>query len=246
VNIPTIPLLVAQAMNPAPRPPSPTQRAATQKAMRRENPNQLSSRDARVLMGASGEEGKERAKLDTVFTESTVDSSSSIAPTTPRSSSTPKFSSAPPRPSREQRRNSEASVAADYPVDDNLIQWANGHLPVNLQLQDSSRGPLFGGLALLRLAESIKGRPTSPAVPDSLFPTDPNDDKLDGLFKLFDFLLDNDVKMGSLSINDIRQGKRDKVVQLLKALKAWEEKRKAIAQSIGKGSSHVGGFIAAY
>lgn len=38
-------------MNPAPRPPSPTQRDATQKAMRRENPNQLSSRDARVLMG---------------------------------------------------------------------------------------------------------------------------------------------------------------------------------------------------
>jgi hypothetical protein len=52
-NIPTIPLTVAQAMNPAPRPPSPTARAATQKALRRDNPDQLSSRDAEILMGLS-------------------------------------------------------------------------------------------------------------------------------------------------------------------------------------------------
>lgn len=59
-NIPTIPLTVAQAMNPAPRPPSPTARDATQKAMRRENPNQLSGRDARILMGLpSDADGKE-------------------------------------------------------------------------------------------------------------------------------------------------------------------------------------------
>lgn len=81
-------------------------------------------------------------------------------------------------------------------------------------------------------------------MPDSAFPTDPSDDKLDGLFRLFDFLLDNDVKMGSVSINDVRQGKRDKIVQLLRALKAWEDKRKAIAQSIGKGSVQAGGFMA--
>lgn len=50
--------------------------------------------------------------------------------------------------------------------------------------------------------------------------------------------------MGSVSINDIRQGKRDKVVQLLKALKAWEDKRKMIAENIGKGAMQAGGFIA--
>lgn len=55
-NIPTIPLTVAQAMNPAPRPPSPGARDATQKANRRENPNQLSSRDARILMGLPSSE----------------------------------------------------------------------------------------------------------------------------------------------------------------------------------------------
>jgi hypothetical protein len=55
VNIPTIPLHVAQAMSPAPRPPSPTARDATQRALRRDNPNQLSSRDARVLMGLTSD-----------------------------------------------------------------------------------------------------------------------------------------------------------------------------------------------
>jgi len=90
-------------------------------------------------------------------------------------------------------------------------------------------GPLYGGLALLRLAESIKGQPASPPVPDIAFPVDASDGKLDGLVRLFDFLLDNDVKMGSVSINDVRQGKRDKVVQLLKALKSWEEKRKFLS-----------------
>ena len=90
---------------------------------------------------------------------------------------------------------------------------------------------------MLRLAESIKGVPSSPPVLDSAFPTDASDDKLDGLFKLFDFLLDNDVKMGSVSINDVRQGKPDKIVQLLKSLKAWDDKRRAVAQSIGQSSS---------
>jgi hypothetical protein len=89
------------------------------------------------------------------------------------------------------------------------------------------------------LAESIRGKPSSPPVLDSAFPSGPNDDKLDGLFKLFDFLLDNDVKTGSVSINEVRQGKRDKIIQLLIALKAWEDRRKAIEQSIAKGPASV-------
>jgi len=94
-------------------------------------------------------------------------------------------------------------------------------------------GPLFGGLALLRLAEDMMGKSASPSIPDSAFPSGPNDDKLDGLFRLFDFLLDNDVKMGSVSINDVRLGKRDRVMQLLKALKTWEDRRKEIVKSLG-------------
>ena len=116
-------------------------------------------------------------------------------------------------------------------VDNNLIEWANSHLPTPHQITDTS-GSLCNGLALLRLAEDIKGSPSSPPVPDSAFPSSPNDERLDGLFRLFDFLLDNDVKMGSVSINDIRQGKREKIVQLLYAMRAWEDKRKAIALSL--------------
>lgn len=250
--------MVAQAMNPAPRPPSPTARDATQKALRRENPNQLSSRDARVLMGLPGSDKEDRARLDSFFANEPVGGSEegSLAHT-PKGQRT----SAPPRPSREMRRLSSQRSAVRlsfitflltflmislfqiFPVDDGLIEWANSHLPSSLQITDPT-GPLCGGLALLRLAESIKGRPSTPPVPDSAFPTDAGDDKLDGLFRLFDFLLDNDVKMGSVSINDVRQGKRDKIVQLLRALKAWEDKRKAIVQSIGKGSVQVGGFMA--
>ena len=48
---------------------------------------------------------------------------------------------------------------------------------------------------------------------------------------LFDFLLDNDVMIGNVLMNDVRRGKRDKIVQLLIALKAWDE-RKTIEQSI--------------
>ncbi|KAF5389818.1 hypothetical protein D9757_003678 [Collybiopsis confluens] len=237
VNIPTIPLMVAQAMNPAPRPPSPTARDATQKALRRENPNQLSSRDARVLMGLpiSSDTKEERLKLESFFHSTTP----SMDPNAGAEKS--KFST-PPRPSREARRTS-VSQNNNVPIDDGLVDWANSYLPSSLQIIDTT-GSICGGLTILRLAEAIKGRPSSPPVPDSAFPTDPGDDKLDGLFRLFDFLLDNDVKMGSVSINDIRQGKRDKVLQLLRALKSWEDKRKALAQSIGRSPVQAGGFIA--
>lgn len=93
-------------------------------------------------------------------------------------------------------------------------------------------GPLCSGLALLRLAESIKGQAASPPVPDSAFPQDVQDEKLEGFVRLFDFLLDNEVKMGSVNINDIRFGKRDKILQLLKGLKSWEEKRKMLSTGI--------------
>jgi hypothetical protein len=109
-------------------------------------------------------------------------------------------------------------------------------------LQITSKGSVCGGLELLRIAEAIKGL-RSHTVPDSAFPRGSNDDTLEGLFSLFDFLLDNDVKMGTVSINDIRQGKRDKIIQLLKALRTWEEKRRAVLQSIGKTSMQAGPFV---
>ena len=67
---------------------------------------------------------------------------------------------------------------------------------------------------------------------------------MDGLFALFDFLLENDVKMGAVSINDIRLGKKQKVVQILQALRTWEQKRNSITTSIAQGSLAGAGYMA--
>jgi hypothetical protein len=139
--------------------------------------------------------------------------------------------------------STNARLLQSTAAEDALIEWGNSYLPDHLQVDDTT-GPLFSGLSLLRIAEAIKGRAANPPIPDSAFPSGPSDDKLDGLFKLFDFLLDNDVKMGSVSINDVRQGKRDKIVQLLKALKAWEDKRRAIAMSMASSGVSSGPFVA--
>jgi hypothetical protein len=79
-------------------------------------------------------------------------------------------------------------------------------------------------------------------VLDSAFPSGPADDKLDGLFRLFDFLLDNDVKLGTVSINDVKQARRDKIVQIIRALKQWEDKRRGIAVTLAQVPSLQGGL----
>ena len=80
------------------------------------------------------------------------------------------------------------------------MEWANSHLPARLQIRDAIT--FFGGLTLLRLAESVKGEQASP-VPDRAFPSGPTDAKPDELFHLLDFLLRSGVKMRGMSINDI-------------------------------------------
>ncbi len=109
VNVPTIPLAVAQAMNPAPRPPSPTARAATQRAMRRENINQLSTRDAEILMSlpvtsptSSIVEGGNRPRVQSFFNE--LEAEAPINPPT-----NPRLQAPPVRPPREMRRQGSSS-----------------------------------------------------------------------------------------------------------------------------------------
>jgi len=95
-------------MNPAPRPPSPGARDATQKALRRENPDQLSSRDARVLMGLPGPDGKDdRTRLDSFFQNDSSMGNDTVPPT-------PKRATAPPRPSREMRRSLSVRTAVSF------------------------------------------------------------------------------------------------------------------------------------
>ena len=125
-----------------------------------------------------------------------------------------------PRPSKSTQHSA---------VDEGLIDWANSRLPSNLQFTDICD---CCGLNLTRIAESIKGTPVSPPVLDSWFPSGPDDGKLDGLFSLFAFLLSNDVRLGNVSINDIRLGEIDKTVLLL-VLKLWEDKSTALSVSRG-------------
>jgi hypothetical protein len=85
-------------------------------------------------------------------------------------------------------------------------------------------------LALFRLAESINGHPVSPPVPDSAFLSGPSDDgPMEGLFALFDFLVNNEVKIGGVSMNDVKLQRPEKVAQIVRALKNWEDTRNQLA-----------------
>ncbi|QRV73324.1 SH3 domain protein [Ceratobasidium sp. AG-Ba] len=303
-NIPTIPLVVAQQMNPAPRPPSPSEREAAQRAARRENPNQLSSRDARILMGLpeSGpppHEPSEQHRMNSFFAENgqqpTFDSRQSTAGSGYNESrpsgfndrqsgfndrqngfgdrqsgfndrqsgfndgrqsvyndsgsgynrgnpagynkgyndrmsmaETERSSVAPTRPSREMRPGMSKTVSRSSALSNEeqaLLEWVNSRLPPTCPLAEDLSSSMASGLILFRLAEAIKE--SDSGVPDSAFPRGPGDDRLDGLFKLFDFLLDNDVRMGAVSINDVRNGNGEKIAQLVRSLKVWDEKRRA-------------------
>ena len=106
-NIPTIPLVVAQAMNPAPRPPSPSARAATQRALRRDNTEQLTTRDTRILGLSVADldyrDERSHAQMDSLFTNAAIAEGDSN-PSSPKGS-------APPRPSRQLgRMNSGRTV----------------------------------------------------------------------------------------------------------------------------------------
>ncbi|KAH8798588.1 hypothetical protein DL96DRAFT_884936 [Flagelloscypha sp. PMI_526] len=172
----TIPLPVAQAMNPPPRLPSPGERDRAQKSWRRENPNQLSSRDARVLMGLTGREGDGEGAVLAVEESPTLEVMSK-ATTSTSPPSTPKQDSAPDRLTRKGSVKSVVSNAAStITIDNELIDWANSHLPSELHftlppLSSPSTSGVPGadpiplpitGLRLLRNAEDIKGTPSSP------------------------------------------------------------------------------------
>jgi hypothetical protein len=79
--------------------------------------------------------------------------------------------------------------------------------------------------------ESIKDI-RSCCAPEGVFSQGPDHETLEGLFSLLDFLLGEDDKVGAGNCNDVRRCKRDKLMLLLRALRAWEGHR-AILQPIG-------------
>jgi len=126
-----------------------------------------------------------------------------------------------------------------------LLQWVNSLLPDQTPFATDLSYSLSSGLILFRLAESIKygqdianarlrsPSPDDPLVPDKLF--EGGEDRIDGLMKLFDFLLDNDVKLSGISMADIKEGRTDRIIALLKSMKQWKDQRDAIAKSVGVG-----------
>ena len=51
--------------------------------------------------------------------------------------------------------------------------------------------------------------------------------------KLFDFLLDNDVKLSGISMADVREGRSEKVSALIRSMKQWYDRRDAIVKAAG-------------
>ena len=87
-------------MNPAPRPPSPSARAATQRALRRDNTEQLTTRDTRVLglnvTDSDFRDERTLTRMESFFSKSAIAEGESN-PSSPKAS-------APPRPSRQSGR----------------------------------------------------------------------------------------------------------------------------------------------
>src|SRR5258708_7268816 len=107
-------------MNPPPRPPSPSSRAATQRAMRRPNPNQLSSRDAQVLLlGAEKVKGdiKETgSRVESFFPGDHIPSPVEFLKSDSRDTTSTK-STAPPRPSRNMLSAvTDSGSVSSFPV----------------------------------------------------------------------------------------------------------------------------------
>ncbi|KZT60847.1 hypothetical protein CALCODRAFT_480491 [Calocera cornea HHB12733] len=220
-NIPTIPLNVAQAMSPAPRPPSPSQREATQRALRPPNPDKLTDRDAAILMlGVKGGErpgdDKIRQRVESVFTVASADSNefreARIAePASPL----------PPRPTREQRQPRPKGL---NPHDQQLLDWVNANLPKSTPQATDVSQSFASGLVLFRLVEKISGKVQG--VPDALFMASlDSEDSFEGLFQLFDIMVENGISTADVSMTDIHTGNAKSITQLVEAIKLWSETR---------------------
>ena len=118
-----------------------------------------------------------------------------------------------------------------------LIKWTDGHLP-GTPLNHITFN--HDGLSLLQIAESIKDARDS-CAPKSMVSQGSDHETIEGLFALVDFLLGEDANSEAVNhhIDDVLRSKREKVVQLLRALRAWEGHR-AVLQSVGMNAPQGG------
>ncbi|OCF75934.1 hypothetical protein I204_03231 [Kwoniella mangroviensis CBS 8886] len=216
-NIPTIPLAEAQAM--APRPPSPATREATQKATRRENPNQLTAHDASVLMSFDTSSGERRRASQQLGAPS------------------------PGRPSRDTRRPSSnyngaarPAVNSVYQSDEGknnpeLVRWVNSLLPQAYPRASAIPKSFASGEVIFLLVKHLSHIEPSPPVPPQAFAPDASGQPgLEGLFSMMDILIDAGIDTAGVSINDVRNGDSGQIVKLLSSIKGWHEQRAGVAQ----------------
>ncbi|WVQ80062.1 hypothetical protein IAT38_002163 [Cryptococcus sp. DSM 104549] len=236
-NIPTIPLAEAQAM--APRPPSPATREATQRATRRENPNQLTAHDATILTSLDTSSGEKRRasnlgvggpsparpsrdmrRPSSNFSVNTTRPISGViggaaVPVTSRGSGGA-------RPAAQSQSNSffspdEASHAP-------LIEWVNARLPTIYPRATALPASFISGEVIFLLVKHLSGVEPSPPVPPHAFaPEADGQPGLDGLIAMMDMLVDAGVGIDGVSINDVRVGDSGAIVRLLKDVKEWYE-----------------------
>lgn len=93
-------------------------------------------------------------------------------------------------------------------------------------MQITSQGSICSKLELLRIAQSIKNMRSFDASVSGVPLREYNDGTLEGLFGMVDLLLE--VASDAADVDhDLCRGNpnRDKVIQLLKALRAWEQRR---------------------
>lgn len=211
-NIPTIPLAEAQALQP--RPPSPSQIDATQRANRRENVNQLTPRDASVLMS-----------LDTTGSGRRMTSHSGGTPSRPsRDTRRPSMSkSSTGRPSVSQSR---PSVASYYPPEDEhhaeLLNWVNATLPAQYPRAAQFPNSFISGEVIFLVVKHLSGIEPKPPVPPSAFARDatgqPN---VEGLFAMMDCVIDAGIDSAGVSLNEVRAGDPNAIATLLDSVRNW-------------------------
>ncbi|WWC90618.1 uncharacterized protein L201_005554 [Kwoniella dendrophila CBS 6074] len=226
-NIPTIPLAEAQAL--APRPPSPATREATQRASRRENPNQLTAHDASVLMSLDTTSGEKRRASQQI----SVSSPGRPSRDTRRPSSN--YNEAA-RPSSNFNGAARPSVNSVYHSDEGqgnaeIVRWVNSLLPPAYPRAGSLPQSFVSGEVIFLLVKHLSNVEPNPPVPPQAFAPDASGlPGLEGLFSTMDILIDAGIDTAGVSINDIRNGDSPQISKLLNSVRNWHEERAGMAR----------------
>jgi len=139
----------------------------------------------------------------------------------PEAPATALLSPLPIRPARDIRQPPKESPRGELTAKERqLLNWVNENLPKSTQPATDLSQSCASGLVLFRLIERLSGKITG--VPDALFMVSLDDeDSFEGLFKLFDIMLENNISTEDVSMTDVHSGDAKSIVQLVESIKAW-------------------------